>query len=359
VEDIENLAPAVETIDTLGVPSPGRLAIQPSHAIRADVPGQNVTMGCGEPGVTFEPAAVRYVKLGENGKWAASALEEGIIPFGYRSVDHRACLAANWDEVRRQLVGMGRTAGGVSQGLRELKDFYGLPENTLWVTMADGHFWWAFAEGPVVGGEQRDANEPARYRRTRAGWSKTSLTGEPLTVRSLSSALTRTASYQMTICAIKHADYLLRRIRDECDPLHAQATTLKLEMRDIGLRMIQQLDWRDFETLIDLIFARGGWQRSSVLGKDQADVDLILTQPTIGETAWVQIKSGTSQAELDDYLGRFRRDGSCDRFFFVCHSAAGAISLPAEPRLHLWTAERLSDAAIDAGLFDWLIERTR
>jgi hypothetical protein len=78
-------------------------------------------------------------------------------------------------------------------------------------------------------------------------------------------------------------------------------------MREIGLRMIRQLDWRDFETLVDLIFARGGWQRSSVLGKDQADVDLILTQPTIGETAWVQIKSGTSQAELDDYLGRFRR----------------------------------------------------
>jgi hypothetical protein len=163
----------------------------------------------------------------------------------------------------------------------------------------------------------------------------------------------------MTICAIKHADYLLRRIRDERDPLHAQATALRVEMREIGLRMIRQLDWRDFETLVDLIFARGGWQRNSVLGKDQADVDLILTQPTIGETVWVQIKSGTSQAELDDYLGRFRRDGSCDRFFFVCHSAAGALSLPAEPGLHLWAAERLSDAAIDAGLFSWLIDRTR
>ena len=130
-------------------------------------------------------------------------------------------------------------------------------------------------------------------------------------------------------------------------------------MREIGLRMIRQLDWRDFETLVDLIFARGGWQRSSVLGKDQADVDLILTQPTIGETAWVQIKSKTSQAELNDYLGRFRRDGSCHRFFFVCHSAAGALSLPTEPRLHLWTAEHLSDAAIEAGLFDWLTNRTR
>jgi len=27
--------------------------------------------------------------------------------------------------------------------------------------------------------------------------------------------------------------------------------------------------------------------------------------------------------------------------------------------LHLWAAERLSDAAIDAGLFDWLMDRTR
>src|SRR5260221_655211 len=214
---------------------------------------------------------------------------------------------------------MGRTARGVSQGLRDLKDFYGLPDNALWVTMADGHFWWAFAEGPVVGIERSNSNEPARYRRTRAGWSKTSLTGEPLTVRSLSSALTRTASYQMTICAIKHAEYLLRRIRDERDPLHAQATALKVEMCEIGLRMIRQLDWRDFETLVDLIFARGGWQRSSVLGKNQTDVDLILTQPTIGETAWVQIKSGTSQAELDDYGGRVRPTGRFDRFFFVCH----------------------------------------
>jgi hypothetical protein len=28
------------------------------------------------------------------------------------------------------------------------------------------------------------------------------------------------------------------------------------KMREIGLRTIRQLDWRDFETLVDLIFAR-------------------------------------------------------------------------------------------------------
>src|SRR5258708_34046735 len=113
---------------------------------------------------------------------------------------------------------MGRTENGVSQGLRELKDFYGLPENTLWVTMADGHFWWAFAEGPVVGIERSNSNEPARYRRPRRGGSKTSLSGEPLTVRNLSSPLTSTTSYQMPTSAIKDKDNLLRR--SLCEDAH-------------------------------------------------------------------------------------------------------------------------------------------
>lgn len=218
---------------------------------------------------------------------------------------------------------------------------------------------FAFAGGPVFELDRENFGAPARYRQTLTGWSKASLNGEPLTTRALSSALIRTASYQMTICTIKRADYLLRRIRGETDPLHGQAIALRAEMRDIGLRMIRQLDWRDFETLVDLIFARGGWQRSSALGRHQPDVDLILTQPTTDETAWVQVKSKANQADLNDYLGRFQGDGSCNRFFFICHSAAGPLSLPAEPGLHLWIAERVANAALDAGLFNWLIDRTQ
>jgi hypothetical protein len=70
--------------------------------------------------------------------------------------------------------------------------------------------------------------------------------------------------------------------------------------------------WRVFSGCISrLKSAPHGVQRSSALGKHQPDVDLILTQPTTDETAWVQIKSKTNQAELNDYLGRFQRDGSC------------------------------------------------
>jgi hypothetical protein len=114
VEDIENPAPAVATISTLGAPPPGRLAIHPSHFIPEDVP-EIATIGRARPDQPFEPDAVRYIKLGENGKWATNALERGIIPFGYRSVDHGLCVAGNWDEVRRQLLGMGRTARGVKE----------------------------------------------------------------------------------------------------------------------------------------------------------------------------------------------------------------------------------------------------
>jgi hypothetical protein len=140
MDDIRYSAPTIPAFDSLGADPAARLGIHQSNAVSSDVRGQILAAGCNGSAEPFEPDAVRYIKLGENGTWATNALEQGIIPFGYRSVDHGLCLAGNWDEVRHQLAGMGRTARGVSQGLRELKDFYGLPGNTLWVTMAAGHF---------------------------------------------------------------------------------------------------------------------------------------------------------------------------------------------------------------------------
>ena len=311
-------------------------------------------------GAEFAPGQIRYIKLGQGGAWAAKALALGIIPFGYPQVSHTLCASGRWEEVGQQLKDMGRTKAGVSQGLRELRDFYELPADTLWVTVADGHVWWAFAEGPVTATENEGGGSdgPARQRATRNGWSRQSLTGEALTTASMSSALTRTANYRMTICRIDRGDYLLRRIRGEQDPLHKQALALQQQMRQLALAMIGQLDWADFETLVDLIFSRNGWRRGGVLGRNQADVDLLLDHPVTGQMAWVQVKSATNQAELDDYLGRFARDGSAQHFFYICHSEAG-LTLANEPHLHLWAGDRLAKIAVEAGLFGWLVQRTQ
>jgi hypothetical protein len=175
-------------------------------------------------------------------------------------------------------------------------------------------------------------------------------------VLNLSSALTSTANYLMTICAVKDADYLIRKIVGETDPLRTAAEAITQQARSIAARMIRRLNWKDFETLIDLIFTRGGWQW--VLGGNQADVDLVLKQPISGETAWVQVKSRSSQAEFDDYLARFERNRRFDHFFFIYHSATTPIRIRKQRQHHLWSVDRTASAAIDQGLLTWLSERT-
>jgi len=305
------------------------------------------------------PSAVRYIKLGKGGAWGRAALAEAIVPCGFREVAHEPCRTGDWAEVGRQLAASGRTPSGVSQGVRELSDFYHLDDRCLWVTFADGHLWWTFAEADVHAAAAPGPDQPVRYRRCIGGWQRTSLTGEALSVRSLSSALTRVAGYRMTICAVEREDYLLRRIRGEEEPLLAEARHLRRALVDVAGRLIAALDWRDFEIMTELIFTRAGWQRQSALGVGEVDSDLLLDQPTTGETAWVQVKSRASQAVLDDYVARFRADGTAHRFYFVCHSPSRALTLPPEPNLHLWSEGELAQRALASGLLDWLIERSR
>ena len=86
-------------------------------------------------------------------------------------------------------------------------------------------------------------------------------------------------------------------------------------------------------------------------------MNIVLTQPTTNEVAWVQVKSRSTQAELDDYVRRFHNDGSFNCRFFIYHSAPKILRMPDSAGSELWTAERIADAAIEAGLFRWLIER--
>jgi len=110
--------------------------------------------------------------------------------------------------------------------------------------------------------------------------------------------------------------------------------------------MIEQLHWSDFEILIDLIFARGGWQRTTRLGETMADVDLLIEQTTLSETASVQIKSRASQGVLDALIEMHRKSGRHRRTFFVCHTAETAMSAGEHGDVHLWTGEFLAEIAV-------------
>jgi Restriction endonuclease len=300
-----------------------------------------------------QPKHIRYIKLGDGGRWAQQSLSEGVLCFGYQTIPHDVCERKDWDEVRNLLFDR-KSEGAKTAGVTEVKAFYELGEDCLWITFADGHLWWAFAHPEV---QWTGNDDPSRKRVTLDGWRSTDILGKPLRASGLSSKLTKIANFRATICTVAEEDYLLRRISGIEEPIVARANEARKAMMVVAVEMIRGLHWADFETLTDLIFARSGWQRSTRVGENLTDIDLVMEQPTTGETAFVQVKSEAGQATVDDYLGRFRRSGY-DRFFFVCHSAQGKLTLPDEPRLHLFEGERLADAAVKNGLYDWLIERS-
>jgi hypothetical protein len=129
-------------------------------------------------------------------------------------------------------------------------------------------------------------------------------------------------------------------------------------MIEAAQEMISGLHWADFEDMVDLIFARTGWQRTSELGGTQKDIDLAILEPATGARGFVQVKSRATQAVLDDYLERYETGGGFNHLFFICHSPRGELRADGREDVHIWARERLADMAIRSGLYDWLLVRS-
>lgn len=158
---------------------------------------------------------------------------------------------------------------------------------------------------------------------------------------------------------MRETDYLLRRIRGVDQPLRVRANRLLVDLTATAADLVRRLDWRDFETLVDLIFAHSGYKRQSALGGAQPAIDFVAREPLTGASAWVQVKSQASQAIFEDYLERFRREGSASSFF-VYHSAKRPIRIKAAtPNVYIWSVDRVANAVVEAGLVGWVAERIR
>ncbi|MCV3243298.1 restriction endonuclease [Mesorhizobium sp. ZC-5] len=304
-----------------------------------------------------EPQQVRYIKLGSGGIWAKPAIAASEIDFSYREIPHELCVGGAWEAVKEKLAGSKASPGAVTSALREVREFYELGPNCLWITIHGGHLWWAFAESEVVWRGGPEKVRGPRFRRTIGKWSKSDVAGRDLRVEQITSRLTQVAGYRGTICKVDAKDYLIRRINAIVEPVVAKAEAARDVMISAASEMITGLHWKDFEVMTDLIFARSGWQRTTTVGED-ADHDILLEQPSTGETAFVQVKSKADGKVFDNYMERFRQSG-LDRFFFVCHTPKGIAQMSPSKNVHVWHGATLADITVKNGLFDWLIQRTR
>lgn len=301
-------------------------------------------------------SGVRYIKLGPNGAWFDRCVRDGIIELGHSAVSHDLASAGDWADVKAIWIGHGTAPRVAASFEREVREFYTLPAKTLWLTIGRGLLWWGFAEPEVT--SVHDPERGARARRIIGGWRSTDLDGKPLLLSELSTRLTQVAAYRQTLCSVD-ADYVLRRIKAEDEPMVTAAKLSQAAQTAAALPLIQHLHDRDFELLVDLICSTSGWRRvSAVGGSAQADTDLILEQAATGERAFVQVKSKADQAVLDDYIQRFEGSGM-DRMIFACHSPRTALESASKMPVHLWFGDRLADQAVKAGLMQWLIDKNR
>lgn len=307
----------------------------------------------------LQPTAVRYIKLGEGGSWFDRCIREDWLELGYRTVPHQLAEAGDWAAIEDLLVSQdGRSRSKARSFVREVRDFYTLGSDCLWVTIGNGRLWWGFAEAEVH--EVEGPGRGSRGRRMIGCWHDEDVLGQRLDLSRLSTRLSKVSAYQQTICTVGAEEYLLRRLNGVEEPVVARALSARQSLTATAIELIQALDWRDFEVLVDLIFANSGWRRvSAVGGSSQADTDLILEQVVTGERAFVQVKSSASNATFTNYVERFERDPTFQRMFFICHSPSSSLRPPADTMIDVWLGERLAGQAIRAGLFDWLIEKAR
>ena len=303
--------------------------------------------------MTLTPTRVRYIKLGRGGSWEKECLESGIIRIGFGSAQGRRfelCRSGRWDDLLESFIAEGRDKGTANRFSNELRVFFEDDGSILWITFVGERLYWGMV-GRDRPAPHADAN--GVWRPIRGGWRCTDLNGEQLTKDRLSGALTKLAAYRGTSCDVDVSGYVIRRVNGEKIPEVERAIAASNEMKAAAVQLMKLLGPRDFELLVDLVFTTSGWRRVGVVGKSQKTLDLDLILLSTRERAFVQVKSKTSTAELDEYVAKIE-GGPYDRMFYVFHSGEAETD---DPRVTVIGPEELADLVMEAGLISWLIRK--
>ena len=271
---------------------------------------------------SLKPSKVLFIKLGRGGNWERECIEKDqTIRLGFREANHKQCLEGKWERIRHYYISHFKERGNdkpkrdANRTANEIRYFYEEPESTLWITFYATRMWWCFAKSKVV-----QVADKTKVRKVSGKWSDRDINGRVLLTDSLSGKLLRTQGFRGTICRVKEAQYVLSRIngnelREVTEAKRALAT---LEEKVSAL--IKYLHWKDFETLVDLLFRQAGWQRVGQLGKTQKTLDLDLLSPVTNERAIVQIKSSSNANEFSSCVADFNNMQGYKMFFYMVHT---------------------------------------
>jgi hypothetical protein len=190
-------------------------------------------------------------------------------------------------------------------------------------------------------------------------WSDASLVhGRKLAISMLPGTVSAVAGFRGTVARPKAWETVLRIIRDEQDEDAIKAANARASYIAAIDKMVRRLHWKDFELLVDLVFARTGWSRISVLGATQKGIDIEVRNLAADEIGFVQVKSTADQAELNRCVDQFKAQGDHYARMILAVHTSDELSPPAnDPRVQVWTGDRIARLVVGLGLGEWVETR--
>jgi len=296
-----------------------------------------------------------YVKLGRNGMWEESSLKKSIIRIGWTRQTLSDINGGRWEKIQKQLEKEATDKGTATRDCHALRMLCDSTIDDIWITFHGNRLWWCKVSDPRI-----HEDKVSKYRRVDR-WHCQNIFGEPLLITQIPGRIARLQGFRGTICKVSEADELTRLINRQNSSEYAAIVHSKEDLCrhvETGLR---RLHWKDFETLVDLLFRATGWRRVSVLGETMKFFDIELEEPITGEMYQVQVKSTATSRDLQEYTDTFA-GGKYRRLFFVVHTPDKKLAETPQPKdgpVQIILPRRLAEMVVELGLLNWLLNKIR
>jgi restriction endonuclease len=292
-----------------------------------------------------------YIKLGRGGCWERDSIANQKMRIGWTRQALIDINGGQWEKIAQQLKQEQPDKPQVATNdLNRLRDIaISTPEDT-WITFHDAKLWWAHLKASPL-----EEDQTSKFRRTLEPWSDRSMNGRLLIESELPGKLAQLRGFRGTTCRVRDSDLLMRVIEGTRSRLAADIAAKRSELSLKLEAAIQQLHWKDYETLVDLVFRHAGWNRVSVLGQQAKGYDLELREPVTQDRYIVQVKSSADLPDLEQTTAGFSAD-DYRRIFFVVHSPSKALEEATDVPSHveIVAPSRLAQLALEAGLSSWI-----
>ena len=118
----------------------------------------------------------------------------------------------------------------------------------------------------------------SKYRETVDGWHDKSVSGELLVLNELPGKLAMLQGFRGTACRVLERE-LLRRVLAGTRSALAESISARRQALAADLeKAIRELHWKDFETLVDLVFRRGASRETTKANRERLAIETLVVE---------------------------------------------------------------------------------